>query len=108
MSARGSRRDQCPGRNPQFEGQTKTKLGNSEIKGLVEGVVYDRLGSFFEENPSVAKQIVGKAAEAARAREAARKARELTRRKTALEVSSLPGKLADCQERNPELTAVHR
>jgi len=89
-------------RNPQFEGQTKTKLGNSEIKGLVEGIVYDRLGSFFEENPSVAKQIVGKAAEASRAREAARKARELTRRKTALEVSSLPGKLADCQERNPE------
>jgi len=89
-------------RNPQFEGQTKTKLGNSEIKGLVEGIVYDRLGTFFEENPSVAKQIVGKAAEASRAREAARKARELTRRKTALEVSSLPGKLADCQERNPE------
>jgi len=89
-------------RNPQFEGQTKTKLGNSEIKGLVEGVVYDRLGSFFEENPPVAKQIVGKAAEAARAREAARKARELTRRKTAFEVGALPGKLADCQERNPE------
>ncbi len=86
---------------PQFEGQTKTKLGNSDVKGLVEGVVYEKMGHYLEENPVVAKQIVNKAVEASRAREAARKARELTRRKTALEISSLPGKLADCQERNP-------
>ena len=83
--------------NPQFEGQTKTKL-NNDIKGLVEGVVYDGVGTFFAENPRVAKRIVGKVLESARAREAARKARDLTRRKGLLESSSLPGKLADCQE----------
>ena len=89
-------------RDPQFEGQTKTKLGNSEIKGLVESVVNDQLGAYFEENPPIARKIVFKSAEAARAREAARKAKELTRRKSALESGSLPGKLADCQERDPQ------
>jgi len=88
-------------KQPQFEGQTKTKLGNSEVKGLVEAVVYDKLGSYFEENPSIARQIVSKSMDASRARDAARKARELTRRKSALEVTSLPGKLADCQGKRP-------
>ncbi|MBN2282985.1 MAG: DNA topoisomerase (ATP-hydrolyzing) subunit B [Deltaproteobacteria bacterium] len=92
---------------PQFEGQTKTKLGNSEIKGLVETIVYDKLGSYFEENPSVARQIVAKTVEAARARDAARRAKELTRRKSALEVTTLPGKLADCQEKDPARSEIY-
>ncbi len=86
---------------PQFEGQTKMKLGNSEVKGLVEQIVNDQLGTFFEENPGVAKKIVAKVTEAAKAREAARKARELVRRKGVLSEHSLPGKLADCSERDP-------
>lgn len=92
--------------NPQFEGQTKTKLGNSEVKGLVESVVNDSLGYYFEQNPQVVKKIIDKAIQAARAREAARKARELTRRKGALEDTGLPGKLADCAEKNPELSEL--
>jgi len=88
-------------RNPQFEGQTKAKLGNSDVKGIVEAAVNDALGSYFEENPTVARKIVGKAVEAARARDAARKAKELIRRKGALDGGSLPGKLADCSEKDP-------
>jgi DNA gyrase subunit B len=88
--------------NPQFEGQTKTKLGNSEIKGAVETVVGEGLREYFEENPSVARKIVEKMIAAARAREAARKARDLARRKTILDGGSLPGKLADCAWDNPE------
>ena len=92
--------------NPQFEGQTKTKLGNSEVEGYVKTILNDKLGAFLEENPSVAKKIVEKAAEGARAREAAKKAKELIRRKGALDSSSLPGKLADCQESNPALSEI--
>ena len=88
-------------KEPQFEGQTKTKLGNSEVKGFVDSFVSDKLSTFFEENPNVAKSIVLKTANAAKAREAARKARELTRRKGALNHGSLPGKLADCSNRDP-------
>src|SRR5262249_873364 len=87
----------------QFEGQTKSKLGNSEIKGLVESLINERLGSYFEENPAVADKIILKSLDAARAREAARKAKELTRRKGALEIDSLPRKLPECQEKDPAL-----
>ncbi len=87
--------------NPEFEGQTKTKLGNTEMQGIVNSVVGDGLTTFFEENPGIAKRIIEKTVNAARAREAARKARELTRRKNALEFTSLPGKLTDCSSRDP-------
>jgi len=87
--------------DPQFEGQTKTKLGNSEVRGVVESATHEKLGTFLEENPDTARTIVHKAAEAARARKAAKKAEELTRRKSALESTALPGKLADCQTRDP-------
>ena len=93
--------------NPQFEGQTKGKLGNSEVEGIVETITNESLGTFFEETPSVANKIVEKAVLAARARDAARKARELTRRKGALDSGSLPGKLADCSEKNPELCELY-
>lgn len=92
---------------PQFEGQTKTKLGNSEVKGLVESIVGEGLSSFFEENPSIANKVIDKVVVAARARMAARKARELTRRKSALESSSLPGKLADCSISDPKITELY-
>jgi DNA gyrase subunit B len=92
--------------DPQFEGQTKTKLGNPPIEGLVKETVNRKLSEFFEENPSEARRIVGKAVDAARARQAARKARDLTRRKSALENSTLPGKLADCTVRDPALAEL--
>jgi DNA gyrase subunit B len=93
--------------NPQFEGQTKMKLGNSEVLGIVNSLVYEGLQTFFEENPTVANRIVNKAGEAARAREAARRARDLTRRKGALDSMSLPGKLADCSEKDPSLCEIY-
>src|SRR5689334_22133926 len=92
---------------PQFEGQTKTKLGNTEVKGIVETIVNDKLGAFLEENPNIARRIVQKSVDAARARDAARKARDLVRRKGALDGSSLPGKLADCQERDPANAEIY-
>ena len=88
-------------KEPQFEGQTKSKLGNSEVRGIVDGLVYEKLTTFLGENPAIARIILERCVGAARAREAARKARELTRRKTVLESASLPGKLADCTERDP-------
>lgn len=94
-------------RNAQFEGQTKTRLGNMEIRGLVDGIVSDKLMTYLEENPSVGKSIVEKAMSASRARDAAKKARDLVRRKTAMETASLPGKLADCQSKNPEETEIY-
>src|SRR6266545_6634477 len=90
---------------PQFEGQTKGKL-NSDIAGQVQAFVNERLGAFCEQNPTVARKIINKAIEAARAREAARKARDLTRRKGALDGAGLPGKLADCQEGDPALSEI--
>lgn len=94
-------------KEPQFEGQTKTKLGNSEVTGVVQSMVNDALAAFLEENPSVAKSILEKCISASRAREAARKARELVRRKSALETTTLPGKLADCSDKNPENCEVY-
>ena len=93
--------------NPQFEGQTKTKLGNSEMRGVVESVVNEMLSEFLEENPTIAKKIIEKCLLATRAREAARKAKDLTRRKNALEISSLPGKLADCSSKDPSLSELY-
>ncbi|MFS1510936.1 DNA topoisomerase (ATP-hydrolyzing) subunit B [Chengkuizengella sp. SCS-71B] len=92
---------------PQFEGQTKTKLGNGEARSIVESVFSEKLSEFLEENPSIAKQIIEKSLQAARAREAARKAREATRRKSALEVSSLPGKLADCSSKDASISELY-
>jgi len=92
--------------NPQFDSQTKSKLGNMEIRGIVDQLINEKLAEYLEENPQAARWIINKALEASRAREAARKARELTRRKSALEVSSLPGKLADCQEKDPALAEL--
>jgi DNA gyrase subunit B len=92
---------------PQFEGQTKTKLGNSEVEGIVKTVVNDALGDFFDKNPSVARAIIAKAVSAARAREAARKARELVRKKSGLDAGILPGKLADCSLTDPKLCEIY-
>jgi DNA gyrase subunit B len=93
--------------DPQFEGQTKTKLGNSEMRGIVESTVNEHLTYFLDENPQVAKYIIEKAIKSAKAREAARKARELTRRKNALDSMALPGKLADCSEKDPDLCEIY-
>ena len=93
-------------RHPQFEGQTKTKLGNSEVKGLVESLVNEKLNEFFEENPTIARKIVAKGAEAARARDAARRARDLARSKGSLLDATLPGKLAECQSDDPNLREI--
>jgi len=92
---------------PQFEGQTKTKLGNSEVRGIVESLFSEKLQEFLDENPAVARKVMEKSLQAARAREAARKARELTRRKSALEVSSLPGKLADCSSKDAAISELY-
>lgn len=92
---------------PQFEGQTKTKLGNSEVKGLVDGVASEALSAFFDENPKVGRLVVSKAIESARARDAARRAREMARRKSVLDGGDLPGKLADCQERDPNKCEIY-
>ncbi|MGI6356898.1 MAG: DNA topoisomerase (ATP-hydrolyzing) subunit B [Lentisphaerae bacterium] len=94
-------------KEPQFEGQTKTKLGNGEVRGIVDSIVYGTLSTYFEEHPADARQIVEKTVLASRAREAARKARESTRRKTALDGSALPGKLADCSEKDPALSELY-
>lgn len=96
----------CKIPNPQFEGQTKTRLGNSEVRGIVESITYERLSGFFEENPVIARKILNKAILANRAREAARRAREITRRKSLLESSSLPGKLADCTSKDPRMAEL--
>lgn len=94
-------------KDPQFEGQTKTKLGNSDVRGIVDSIVTEGLSEYFEENPAIAKKIIEKSIMASRAREAARKARDLTRRKNALEVSSLPGKLADCSVKDPMQAEIY-
>lgn len=94
-------------KEPQFEGQTKTKLGNSEIRGVVEGILYEEMQIFLDKNPPIGRKIVDKSIRSFRAREAARKARELTRRKNALEVSALPGKLADCTSKDPGLSELY-
>ena len=94
-------------KEPQFEGQTKTKLGNSEVSGIVQSMVNDALATFLEENPNIAKAILEKCVSASRAREAARKARELVRKKNSMETSTLPGKLADCSSKNPEECEVY-
>ncbi len=92
---------------PQFEGQTKTKLGNSEVRGIVEGLFGEKMQTFLDENPTVAKKIIEKSVTASRAREAAKRARELTRRKSALEISSLPGKLADCSSKDASISELY-
>ena len=93
--------------NPQFEGQTKTKLGNSDVRGLADNIINDKLSAFLEENPTIAREVTAKCIQEARARDAARRARELTRRKSVLDGASLPGKLADCQEKDPSLSEIY-